>query len=322
MSDWFVFKGDNEVRPEAIKDLGNPPPWRDFADPERRTRRAAAYQTREAEKLAVNAALRLRRPLLITGAPGVGKSTLAYAVARELDLGEVLTWRITSRTTLNDGLYAYDAVGRLRQAQIDSLQQKEAAGEETIGKYLRLGPLGTALLPQGPAGRPRVLLIDEIDKSDIDLPNDLLHVLEEGEFAIPELERLDLPEVEVRTWDKQSAKIPEGRVVCDLFPIVILTSNGERSFPKAFLRRCVRLHVKQPSPQELREIVRAHFPADQERYNNLIRSFLDDQGKQGAENLATDQLLNAIFVLGDGVHPSDTHDSLVRTLYKSLNDDE
>lgn len=124
----------------------------------------------------VNAALYLRRPLLVTGNPGTGKTSLAYSVAYELDLGEVLYWPITTRTTLKDGLYNYDAVGRLQDAKLnpdDSLNR--------IGKYITLGPLGTALLP---SERPRVLLIDEIDKSDVDLPNDLLHVFENGEYTI------------------------------------------------------------------------------------------------------------------------------------------
>ncbi len=130
-------------------------------------------------------------PCSSPAAPG-GQEHPAHSVAYELGLGNVLRWSIVSRSTLQDGLYHYDAIARLQDVQIAAQGGfGSAAGSpgavESIGSYVRLGPLGTALLP---SDVPRVLLIDELDKSDIDLPNDLLNVLEEGEFAIPELERI------------------------------------------------------------------------------------------------------------------------------------
>ncbi len=172
------YAGSDAATPST--DLIPPaPPWRVF------DRSAASepdpFRTTEAMVDAVNAALTLRRPLLLTGRPGSGKSSLIESVARQLDLGPVLRWPITSRSTVDDALYRYDAMGRLYAERLND-------GEPTaISDYLRLGPLGTALLP---SSRPRALLIDEIDKGDIDLPNDLLNVFERGEFEIKELARL------------------------------------------------------------------------------------------------------------------------------------
>jgi len=148
----------------AISKLPDPPPWRRFGT---QRPRGTTFQASPEEKQAINAALYLRRPLLVTGKPGTGKTSLAFAVANELKLGRVLRWSITSRSTVSEGLYRYDAIGRMQDRQ---LHPKETPD---IGKYLRLGPLGTALLP---SKLPRVLLVDELDKSDIDLPNDLLDI--------------------------------------------------------------------------------------------------------------------------------------------------
>jgi MoxR-like ATPase len=161
--------------------------------------------TEQAERilLAVNAAIRLRRPLLVTGLPGSGKTSLAYAIAAELGLGPVLVWPITPRSRLlEDGLYRYDALARLQQADLDRfahLRAREEGGgtpdsspaNETssappIDPFIRLGPVGTAFLP---SPWPRVLLIDEIDKGDLQLPNELLHLFEEGRYEISELTR-------------------------------------------------------------------------------------------------------------------------------------
>ncbi|WP_329124555.1 AAA family ATPase [Streptomyces sp. NBC_01465] len=298
---WPVYTGASEPH-DGIAQLPPPPPWRDFnggpvlrapadiaggagASPDR-VHRAQTYRATEKSIQLVNAALYLRRPLLVTGPPGSGKSTLPYAVARELKLGPVLRWNITSRATLNDGLYQYDPLSRLYAAG----QSTEDSG---IEDHLRLGPVGTALLPYE---LPRVLLIDEIDKSDLDLPNDLLNILEEGQYEIPELVRAarKFPEARLLASDSdERVAVLRGRVRCRAFPFVVLTSNGEREFPPAFLRRCVALQLKQPLPGHLEDIVRAHLGELDDGAHRVVDAFLE---RAGSGELATDQLLNAIYL--------------------------
>ncbi len=261
----------------------------------------------------------------MTGKPGSGKTSLAYAIAYELQLGPVLLWPINTRSTLQEGLYRYDAIARLQDVQLgDSKDRKESSdrnskeyveltrriqdrnsryqndrdnnNDRNIGEYIQLGPIGTAFLP---SLFPRVLLIDEIDKSDINLPNDLLNLFEEGEFEISELARLskylgDRP-VTVRTKDDNiDAPVKNGRINCSTFPFIIMTSNAERGFPPAFLRRCLRVDMPQPEQEELTAIVKAQLNLDNKQTKELIKYFTDSIND--GNNLAIDQLLNIILL--------------------------
>jgi MoxR-like ATPase len=309
--DWRIYRGQGQTH-DGVRRLPPPPPWRRFSEEHsvegRRLgdlERAISYRPDEPVVDKVNAALLLRRPLLVTGKPGSGKSTLAYNIAYELGLGPVLYWPITSRTTLESGLYNYDAIGRLHETSLRGAGNGEStAGPPDIGRYIRLGPLGTALLPDE---RPRVLLIDELDKSDIDLPNDLLNIFEEGRFTILELQRLpeEQARIDVMTADGGArVRIERGEVRCSSFPIVVITSNGEREFPPAFLRRCVRLVIDPPSREQLAEIIEAHLGMESRiASEQLIGDFI---ARRADGALATDQLLNAVYLATSGSRPPET----------------
>ncbi|HKI17373.1 MAG TPA: MoxR family ATPase [Isosphaeraceae bacterium] len=327
MSDWEIFTGRIVEAPtnRAIDRLPPPPPWRKFATLDKT--RGQTYQASPREVEAVNAALYLRRPLLVTGKPGSGKSSLAYAVAEELGLAPVLRWSINSRSTLAEGLYQYDAIARLREANLQQLRgQADAKGihigaDEQIGRFIRLGPLGTALLP---LQRPRVLLIDEIDKSDIDLPNDLLHVFEEGRFEIPELIRIadEIEKIKVMPLDgareEDRVEIIRGRVRCEAFPFVLITSNGERELPPAFNRRCLRLALEDADRKRLEAIIKSHLgQLDTAVRDKLIDDFVKKQDNK--ELIATDQLLNTLFLITRKPVPdADKQKDLIKMLMEKL----
>ncbi|EMN4467948.1 AAA family ATPase [Aeromonas hydrophila] len=186
------------------------------------------YLASESLKMAVNAAILLEKPLLIKGEPGTGKTELAEAVARHLGT-ELIAWHIKSTTKAQQGLYEYDAVARLRDSQLGDPRVGE------ISHYIRRGKLWQAFT----ADQRPVLLIDEIDKADIEFPNDLLQELDRMEFDVYE------------TGERVKARQR---------PVVIITSNNEKELPDAFLRRCFFHYIRFPDKAEMQAIVKLHYP--------------------------------------------------------------
>jgi MoxR-like ATPase len=193
-----------------------------------RFRGTERYLTSESLEAAVDCALLLERPLLVKGEPGTGKTLLAEAIAEALGL-PLLTWHVKSTTRAQDGLYVYDTVQRLYDSRFGDGDVKD------IRRYIKLGPLGRAF-----ASEQRViLLIDEVDKADIEFPNDLLHELDRMRFRIAETDE---------------------EVAAKQRPVVLITSNNEKELPDAFLRRCVFHFIDFPDPERMRRIVEVHHP--------------------------------------------------------------
>jgi MoxR-like ATPase len=187
----------------------------------------------------VNVALALERPLLLKGEPGTGKTLLAYHIAQALGM-ELILWNVKSTTKARDGLYTYDTVQRLNEARFGDGDVRD------IRRYIKLGPLGRAFASSSRV----VLLIDEVDKGDLEFPNDLLFELDEMRFHVAETDE----------W-----------VAAVQRPVVVVTSNSEKELPDAFLRRCVFHYIDFPDQEQLRAIVQVHFPGLPEEL--LLRAF-------------------------------------------------
>ena len=218
-------------------------------------------------KVAVNAAIALERPLLIKGEPGTGKTVLAYEVARALD-AELITWHIKSTTKAHQGLYEYDAVTRLRDSQLGDERVKD------VRNYIKKGKLWEAFT----APKRPVLLIDEIDKADIEFPNDLLQELDRMEFYVYETNETIRAEVR---------------------PVVIITSNNEKELPDAFLRRCFFHYIRFPEAETMNDIVEVHYPGiKQKLVSEALRIFYDMRKVPGLKKKpSTSELLDWLKLL-------------------------
>lgn len=227
------------------------------------------YLASQALKMAVDAAIVLEKPLLIKGEPGTGKTVLAEAVAESLG-AELISWHIKSTTKAQQGLYEYDAVARLRDSQLGDPRVGE------IGHYIRRGKLWQAFSAEQ---RP-VLLIDEIDKADIEFPNDLLRELDQMEFYVYETRQ------QVRARQR---------------PIILITSNNEKELPDAFLRRCFFHYIRFPDADTLRQIVQVHYPDLREQLiGEALEVFLAVRELPGLKKKpSTSELLDWLRLLAD-----------------------
>ena len=218
-------------------------------------------------KVAVNAAVAVERPLLIKGEPGTGKTVLAYEIAKAFD-APLITWHVKSTTKAHNGLYEYDAVSRLRDSQLGEARVHD------VRNYLKKGKLWEAFT--APA-RP-VLLIDEIDKADIEFPNDLLQELDRMEFYVQETDET---------------------IRAEIRPIVIITSNNEKELPDAFLRRCFFHFIRFPNADTLAAIVDVHFPGIKPRLvSEALKTFYEIRDTPGLKKKpSTSELLDWLKLL-------------------------
>ena len=226
-------------------------------------------------KIAVNAAVALERPLLIKGEPGTGKTVLAYEIARALD-APLITWHVKSTTKAHQGLYEYDAVSRLRDSQLGEARVHD------VRNYLKPGKLWEAFT--SPV-RP-VLLIDEIDKADIEFPNDLLQELDRMEFYVHETDET---------------------IRAAVRPVVIITSNNEKELPDAFLRRCFFHYIRFPDDETMKAIVEVHFPGIKPRLvSEALKTFYEIRDTPGLKKKpSTSELLDWLkLLLVDDVDPA------------------
>jgi MoxR-like ATPase len=227
----------------------------------------SSYVATDDLKIAVNAAIALERPLLVKGEPGTGKTVLAIEIARGL-VAPLIEWHVKSTTKALQGLYEYDAVSRLRDSQLGDARVKD------IRNYIRRGKLWEAFV----ADERPVLLIDEIDKADIEFPNDLLLELDRMEFHVYE------------TGETVKARRR---------PIVVITSNNEKELPDAFLRRCFFHYISFPDPDTMRAIVEVHFPGIKPRLvAEALRLFYDIRDMPGMKKKpSTSELLDWLKLL-------------------------
>ena len=216
---------------------------------------------------AVNVSIALKKPLLIKGEPGTGKTMLAEAISQALDM-DLIIWSIKSTTKAQDGLYVYDTVQRLYDSQFGEGDVKD------IAQYIKLGKLGEAFT----SDRQVVLLIDEIDKADLEFPNDLLWELDKMEFYINET--------------KETIKTKHR-------PIVIITSNAEKELPDAFLRRCIFHYIEFPNEEKMADIIRVHYgDIDSKLMTKALEAFYKIRGMKDLQKRpSTSELLDWIQAL-------------------------